>query len=51
MGNYYFAASCSACPYGRGPDYCKGECKWDYSEDKCVPKYASGKMQIVCPKA
>ena len=42
MGNYYFAPSCSACPYGRGPDYCKGECKWDYNEKKCVPKYSTG---------
>ena len=46
MGNYYFAPSCSACPYGRGPDYCKGECKWDYNEKKCVPKYSTGNLNL-----
>ena len=47
LSDYYHASSCSACPYGRGPDFCKGECKWDYSENKCAPKYVSGKMQCV----
>ena len=30
------AASCEACPQGRGARWCKGDCYWNYN--RCSPK-------------
>ena len=31
----HYAAECQLCPQGHGSNWCNGDCRWNYKENKC----------------